>query len=72
VWIRTHRLAGYMTVMLGVVIIVAGLVLPRPAGGAAILATGVIGATALACYSRRIYGSSQSQPVQRVDDNAAG
>jgi uncharacterized membrane protein len=52
-WIRTHRFAGYATVIFGAVIIIAPLVLPRPIAEAAILGAGVACASVLVWYSRR-------------------
>ncbi|HKF57473.1 MAG TPA: SdpI family protein [Blastocatellia bacterium] len=69
-WIRTHRFAGYATVLVGLVIIIAPLVLPRTTAEAAILAAGVACALALVCYSCRISRSAESSVSRGVDDNA--
>jgi hypothetical protein len=54
VWIRTHRFAGYASVSLGAVIVVAGLVLPRTTGEAVILTAAMCAAFSLVWYSRRV------------------
>ena len=56
VWKRTHRLAGYLMVVLGAVILVAATVFPAPVGSRAVLAVGpvaLLSIPALVMYARR-------------------
>lgn len=55
-WMRTHRVAGYLVVALGLVILLAGLAVPAPVGprmGRLIEPAVLFGVPALVLYSRR-------------------
>ncbi len=55
-WMRTHRVAGYLVVALGLVILFGGIVVPAPAGpkmGRLIEPAVLVGVPALVLYSRR-------------------
>jgi uncharacterized membrane protein len=55
-WIRTHRLAGYIAVVLGSMIVVAALTAPEPIGSRMALLVGPVGLCsipALVLYARR-------------------
>jgi uncharacterized membrane protein len=55
-WTRTHRLAGYIVVTMGVLILVAGLVAPQPVGSRMSLMVGpfaVLSIPFLLLYSRK-------------------
>jgi uncharacterized membrane protein len=58
-WIRTHRFAGYMVVVLGFVIVLAAIAVPAPLGPGMILLvapTGMFGISRLVfCSSRRAH-----------------
>ena len=56
VWMRTHRMAGYMVVTLGVAILLGAVALPVPVGpqmGRLVEPGAVLGIPALVLYSRR-------------------
>ena len=56
VWTRTHRSAGYLTVTLGVVIVVSALAVPAPIGPGMILLVGPAAILGI-CFLLRRYGS---------------
>jgi uncharacterized membrane protein len=63
-WIRTHRIAGYLTVALGFVIVLAAVALPPPIGPGMILLVGPVGVLGL-CYATR-YCRRQSSATHNV------
>jgi len=55
-WMRTHRVAGYLVVALGLVILLAGMAVPAPLGpkmGRLVEPAALFGVPALVLYSRR-------------------
>jgi uncharacterized membrane protein len=61
VWMRTHRVAGYATVGLGAVIVLAGLFLTAQTAGNVVMAAGLSVAIVLAWYCRRISRSPEDR-----------
>ena len=63
-WMRIHRLAGYLLVLLGGVILISGLAVPAPAGprmARLIEPAIVLGIPALIIYSRRLVRTAADQ-----------
>ena len=59
VWMRTHRMAGYMVVTLGLLILLGAIAVPAPLGpqmGRLIEPAALLGIPALVLYSRRVVG----------------
>jgi uncharacterized membrane protein len=55
-WMRTHRIGGYLVVALGLVILLAGIAVPAPVGprmGRLVEPAALFGIPALVLYSRR-------------------
>jgi len=61
-WMRTHRIAGYLVVALGLVILVAGIAVPAPVGprmSRLVEPAAVLGIPALVIYTRRNRSTKQ-------------